>query len=165
VPPWRGEVVGETGTWPDAWIVPSNGHRTPVEVVAAPPRPDAEPTSAGSRMVREEKAAERQQDELVRQGISALTFSNYETATVVLPGERAPLPLEPMQPVAWVRAAIGQKRAKNYDQAAQTILIVDGLQMMPLYPWELRDLEAECDPFPEVWFCPEISNDDVQRVR
>lgn len=161
-----GEVAEETSAWPDAWLVPADGgEHIPMEVVAAPPRPDSEPTNAGSRMVREQKAAEQRQGELVRQGIPALVFSNYETVTVVVPGERAPLAAQPMQPVTWVLAAIRQKREKNYDQAARTILVVDGLQMMPVEPWELRKLAAECDPFPEVWFCPEVSNDVVQRVR
>jgi hypothetical protein len=27
------------------------------------------------------------------------------------------------------------------------------------------DLAAECDPFPEVWCCPELSDNVVQRIR
>ncbi len=165
-----GEVAVEAGIWPDAWVVPSDGgERIPIEVVAAPPRPGDEPTSAGSRMVREEKAAERRQDDLVRRGLPALVVSNYETVSVVLPGERAPLASAPMRPVAWVLAAIRQKQSMHYDQAARTILVVDVLQCMPLYEWELRELagclDAEGCPFSEVWLCPEVSNDKVQRVR
>jgi len=165
-----GEAVEETGTWPDAWFVPTDGgERMPIEVVAAPPRPGNEPTNKGSRMIREEKAAERRQDELVRQGSPALVVSNYETVGVVLPGDRFPVAVEPMQPVAWVLAAIRQKQTMHYDQAARTILVVDGLQMMPLYESELGELAdrlaAERCPFAEVWFCPEVSNDKVQPVR
>ncbi len=164
-----GEVVAEPRIWPDAWLVPYVGERTPMEVVAAPPRRHGEPTSAGSRMIRDQKAAERQQNDLVRQGLPALIVNNYETITVVVPGDRAPLASEPMHPVAWMLAAIRQKQGMYYDQAAPTIFVVDALDCMPLYQWELGELAALLDadgcPFPEVWLCPELRNDEVQRIR
>lgn len=161
-----GIVAEEPGNWPDAWLARSDSAgRIPIEVVAAPPRPDGEPTNAGSRMVREQKIAEQRQEELVREGNPRPRGQQLRHGNGRGAGTTCALSRPANAACCVGLAAIRQKQAKNYDEAARTILIVDGVLMMRLWDWELRKLVAECDPFPEVWFCPEVSNDEAQRIR
>jgi hypothetical protein len=166
-----GKAHPEHDRWPDTWIE-HNGERIPVEVVTGWHRPPGEDPKDGAVAAKSEKDADLEAARLLEAGactvISGVLDADRPFAVPLVSVASLPIPMRPLEPVAWVLAAVGQKLAKHYPEAPRTILIVDFRNGMPLYEFELGELAARlatsCCPFREVWVCPEVSANVAQRV-
>lgn len=148
----------EASNWPDGWLRESGGVRHPVEVVTGHQRRADEDPKRGSPSAKALRQAEREAEGL---GQPAVFGTHYDEGFAVpLDGKSAlPLPLEPVDPVSWLAAAVLQKAKKQYSDATKVVLAVD-FNWMPLYPFQLPELAGQLKAagvvFAEVWIVTEF---------
>ena len=131
----------EANQWPDGWLEHADGHREPVEVVAAFKRPSGEDPRKGSSWLRHWKQGEAAAHALSEKTGEVVSWHVGDDGFLVLDGTAAlPLATTPIRQDEWVLHAVHQKIAKNYDSGIPAVLVVQLQSPLPLTRFEVERL-------------------------